>query len=322
MRRALLALLCACGQVDAGTPATSVTGTFALHDFFVGDTTRDGETSPSAWKSFGRNIDGRVTDANSTDVCTLASGAPRANQADGEDGIDNAFGAVFVPNMRGDVGPAESVQMTQAMQAGKWSLQIQVTGLSNDPTQTSTGLVARAFDAAPLDAPPAFDDTTSWPVSSSSLTDGATIAGGALATFPDATITNGVFDSGPSMGPLHFTLSTNGTVVPLVLHTPRITFTHAARTDAIDGTLSGVLDVQELLATVGAIASHISPQLCGDGFYGIGAQISEAADILHDGTNAPGVPCDGISVGFGFDAKLIANPTEVVPAAPLVNACP
>lgn len=47
-----------------------------------------------------------------------------------------------------------------------------------------------------------------------------------------------------------------------------------------------------------------------------------AADILEDGTNAPGVPCDGISIGFGFDARLVANPTAVTQVDPVVDICP
>jgi len=42
-----------------------------------------------------------------------------------------------------------------------------------------------------------------------------------------------------------------------------------------------------------------------------------------DGTNVPGQTCNGISVGIGFDAKRIANPTKVVaPPPPPPNPCP
>lgn len=321
MRRALFALMCACGQLDATTPPTNATRTFALHDFFFGDTTRDGVRSNAAWKTFGRNVDGKLTDATSTDVCTLAPDAPAANQVDGDDGLDNAFGAVIVANAGTDDGPPLSAEITGALQAGASSLLIEVTGLSDDPQQTSRGLVARAFEGAPLGAPPAFDASTSWPVLSTSLVDGATLAGGAVATFPDAAIDHGVFDSGTATGPMRVSLPFEGAPTTLVIHEPRITFTHVGD-EAAFGTLSGVVDVQELETTLRAIAGKISPSLCGSGFDGIADQIQQAADILHDGTNVPGVACDAISVGFGFDAKLIANPTEVVAAPPLVDDCP
>ena len=46
-------------------------------------------------------------------------------------------------------------------------------------------------------------------------------------------------------------------------------------------------------------------------FDGIAQQISQASDILKDGTNVPGKPCDGISIGLGFVGKKIANPTKI-----------
>ena len=52
-----------------------------------GDTTRDGVTSPEAWKSYGLNIDGKVTGAGATDACTPVSGSPCDSSLDGNDGI-------------------------------------------------------------------------------------------------------------------------------------------------------------------------------------------------------------------------------------------
>ena len=41
--------------------------------------------------------------------------------------------------------------------------------------------------------------------------------------------------------------------------------------------------------------------------------IRQASDMLKDGSQAPGVPCDGISVGLGFTGKRVGNPTKVAP---------
>jgi hypothetical protein len=49
-----------------------------------------------------------------------------------------------------------------------------------------------------------------------------------------------------------------------------------------------------------------------------------ASDILHDGTNVAGQPCDGISIGLAFDADGIAQPDKVTPsvdAGPLPAGC-
>ena len=320
MRRLLAVVsLVACGALDPSTPPTSITYTFAIHDFFLGDMARDHTyASYDAWKAFGHDIDGKITDDSSTDVCTLY---PGGSQVDGNGGIDNSFGAKFVQTIDTRFGPP-SVTMTRAVQAGAWTLEIEVAGLSDDPAQSSYGLLARTFEGAKLDAAPAFDDSTSWPVLSSSLVDGATIEGGATGTFPNARIDHGTFTSGAATGPVHFSLVFQGAPLGLVLHDPRITFRRSTRTDVVDGTISGVLDLDEFIAMMHAAASHISTSLCGSAFDGLAAQYRAAADILVDGSNASGVTCDGISVGFGFNATLIANPTQVVQAAPLADACP
>src|SRR5512142_711378 len=81
---------------DSGTP-TTVTATYALQTIFLGEADRNGNPSTTAWKDYGFNLDGLQTIKSSTDVCTLQPGAPTMNQADGNNGIDNAWGATLLP---------------------------------------------------------------------------------------------------------------------------------------------------------------------------------------------------------------------------------
>ena len=81
---------------DAGAPTSNVY-TFAVDTVFLGESTRNGTPSSTAWKDYGYDIDGLVTTSSSTNVCTLSSGAPKANQNDGTGGIDNAWGAIILP---------------------------------------------------------------------------------------------------------------------------------------------------------------------------------------------------------------------------------
>ena len=53
---------------------------------------------------------------------------------------------------------------------------------------------------------------------------------------------------------------------------------------------------------------------CGSAWQSIAQQITQAQDILLDGTNAPGQPCDGISIGIGFDGVQI-GPVQTVAQA-------
>jgi len=56
-------------------------------------------------------------------------------------------------------------------------------------------------------------------------------------------------------------------------------------------------------------------------FDGIAAQVVGMQDIMLDGTNTPGVPCNAISIGVKFTAKQIANDATTVDPAPLPNPC-
>lgn len=106
----------------------------------------------------------------------------------------------------------------------------------------------------------------------------------------------------------------------LSIHVATIALT-LANDGTISGTISGVLDPTELVASVHAFASVNDNTLCTDAsFIGIANYINEAADILADGTNQSGTRCTGISIGLGFHAKpVIANATVV--AAPTPPVC-
>lgn len=68
-----------------------------VRGLFLGDSDRSFMTSPTAWKQFGLDIDGKTTSNVSSDVCKRQPGAPSSIQTDGTGGIDNSFGANFVP---------------------------------------------------------------------------------------------------------------------------------------------------------------------------------------------------------------------------------
>jgi hypothetical protein len=56
-----------------------------------------GDKTPTDWESIGLNLDAQCTTATSTNVCTLQQGAPASIQVDGNNGIDNSFGANICP---------------------------------------------------------------------------------------------------------------------------------------------------------------------------------------------------------------------------------
>ncbi len=88
--------------------------------------------------------------------------------------------------------------------------------------------------------------------------------------------------------------------------------------------MAGVLYTQELLAALGNAAGWISQSLCNaSAFESIAQQVVQTQDILQDGTNAAGQPCDAISIGLGFDGVQIGAVDMVsAPEAQLQNICP
>jgi hypothetical protein len=310
---------------DSGTPTTAV-NTYALHVLYLGEYDRVNHVpSTTAWKSFGMNLDGLQTTKDATNVCTLQQNAPKTNQVDGNNGIDNAFGSTILPIFQTALSePTPSQLETDAIAQGTWTVQLQITGLSDDPNQTAPGIVAQVFTSAQYDnGTPAFDSTTDWPVLSTSVKDGKNISSGSTMMFGDAFIENGQFVTQTAPDPLVLSLAFSGVPVELHLHDATILFTHSTPNDLTSGTIAGVLDTEEFITTVAAVAGQFSTTLCGSAFDGIAAQLRMSSDIMKDGTNNPGQTCNGLSVGIGFDAKRIANPTKVVPPpTPPPNPCP
>jgi hypothetical protein len=206
------------------TLPTGDTYTFALNALFLGEADRaGGAPSQSAWKSYGYNLDGKVTAKDSTDVCTLAAGAPKTNQVDGNNGIDNSFGSVILPIIQSAASlPTPSTTITQAIDKGDFTIQLQIKGLSNDPKQSSTGITGQLFASGAYDnGTPAFDANTDWPVEPQLLKDGATIAGGSKITFGNAYVNNGTFVSGDlTTGGITVSISLVFQGVPLTSTTP------------------------------------------------------------------------------------------------------
>lgn len=307
---------------DAGGVPHGAVETYAIDSILLGDTDRAGALSNSAWRTYGYDLDGLVTTQDSTDVCTRPSGSPRSNQADGDGGIDNATGSIVLPVLETMAGePTPSVTETQAIRAGAFTLELALDGPSDTPSTAGIGLAV--FTGASLGAPPTFDGQASWPVLASSLVDGATLASGARVALEDGYVTGaGIFVSGvpsdvPVVLPLWFPDRVRGALV-LRVHRAVITFRHDASdpTRLVDGTIAGVLDPDELIEAVRSYGDANSRSLCGAAFDGIALMLQETQDILRDGTNAPGVPCDAISVGLGFTARRVGAPTAVAADAP------
>ena len=311
------------------TQASSNVETFAVKTLYLGEAPRSGGApTANAWKAFGYNLDGKNTTATSTDVCTLVQGATKSVQVDGNNGIDNSFGENILPILQTFLSTPSTTVSTD-IDEGKFTIMVQVTGLDDTPTQNSINLAGQIFAGGAYPGTPTFDLTTDWPVTPDILKDGQTIGGGSKVQMPNGYINNGTYVSGDlSKGGITVSLSLviQGQALTLAINSAVISFNHGAstvnpdgtftvgndKTSASNGIIAGVIDTNDLLNGLQAVAGRLSASLCNPAtFAGIANQIKQQSDILHDGTNVAGQTCDGISIGIGFEAKLVKNPDIV-----------
>jgi hypothetical protein len=340
---------------SGGSP-TSKSHNYAVHTLYLGDTDRTGVTSAGAWESYGYNLDNLVTTKTSTDVCTLAAGASKTTQVDGNGGIDNSFGENILPIVITTAGSGAAAAINTAIDEGHFTIMTYVTGFDDSTGSTAsatglTGLLLAGGNYADYHdgGAPTWDTTTEWPIvptimNGCSATTGCGSgcvygsAAGACAvnpltaatvTFPQAYQAGGTFVNG-SPATLSLNLSIGGQSLSINVHSALITFQPKAPGAITDGTIAGVLITSELVSALQSVAGNISTSLCsGSAFQSIAQQIEQASDIVIDTSsgavsNTAGAMCNGISIGLGFEGTEIAAPTSsdieaVQPAAP--NPC-
>ena len=310
---------------SAGATTSHDEHNFALHILFLGDTDRNNVPSGTAWKSIGYNLDGKVTTKDSTDVCSLASGASKTTQVDGNSGIDNSFGENILPIILTTAGSDASKKINDSIAKGAFTVMVDTVGLADsDPKQTATALTGALYAGATFDpdggTKPTFTPADDWPVRPDFLVGGD--IKNPKVKFGDAYVVNGTFVNG-SPGDLSLSLAIGGVALDLAIHSAVITFDHPAATKATNGTIAGVITTEELISGLQKVAGRISTSLCtGSAFQSIAQQIRQASDIFSDGTNGPGKACDGISIGLGFTADEIGKPNAVAGlAAPSPDPC-
>jgi hypothetical protein len=318
-------------QPSGGMTSSSAQHNYAVHKLYLGDTTRTGQNVDTAWQGFGYNLDNKITNRSSTDVCTLVSGAGKDTQEDGTNGIDNSFGRNILPiviSTGGDVGTT----LNNSIAKGSFTLMTVVKGYDDmNQTQTAIGLTGALLsgsDYTRLEAgAPAWNTTTHWPIAPDLLKCGGTCAqgtdpiGNSKVQFPSAYVTNGTFVNG-SPSDVELSLGIGGQTLRVLAHSAVLTFDHGTAGSVTNGTIAGVINTPELLSAVQGIAGHISKSLCGGAaFMSIANAINQASDIvLHaDGSisNNAGETCNAISIGLGFDSTEIAVPAPADIAGPV-----
>jgi hypothetical protein len=288
----------------AGTDSTVL----AISQLFLGDTDRSGLTDAQAWKKFGFNLDGIISSSKGTNHCKPVEGATKTMvQPDGENGIDNSFGANLVPVI-GALASNPSETISQSIDEGSFTIMVRLDKLEDPAAKPNqTAIAASLYGGADLGAAPTWSGNDEWPVLPE-LLNGGNIDDPKIK-FPDSYLAGGNWVSG-SATLLNLTLSISGFELSLAIQKAQIEMKVSgvgASASATEGTIGGVLATEQLIAELKKVAGNFDASLCASSaFEGIAAQIRQASDIMQDGTNGdPSKTCDGISIGLGFNAKAV-----------------
>lgn len=276
----------------AAPPATAPDGTedavFAVNKLYLGDTDRNGVADKNAWKDYGFNLDGKISTKEATDLCQPVEGASKTTvYPDGTEGIDNAFGKSIAKLLSDlDFGTAK---VNEQLAGGTFTLLLKTDKLGAGKDYNP--LVSSLYGGQKLGHAPLNDGTDVWPLIPELLTPN----GDSKIQFPSAYLNGNTFVSG---APTTITIAIDigGVALSLVINkaviTAKLSDDHKTATD---GTIAGVLKTSDLLDAISKIPE------AADLMDTVGPILSQASDILSDGTQDPSKPCDAISVGLGFD---------------------
>lgn len=295
---------------DAPTTSDTAERTFAVNSLNLGGN--------NEWKKLGYNLDGKASTGKSTDVCKPVPGGITSPHQDGNGGIDNSFGANVLESLEG-VQPDIQKIANEALASGSFTIMVQVKGLPASAPAALGGLSGQLFAGGKysetadggLGDPPSFTSDTDWPVLPAILL-GDTVASGSKIKFSNSYVADGTFVSGDRVT-VSLNLKLAGVDLSLSVKDAVITGKPGA-SDMTGGIISGFLVTSEVADALKQVGPSLSTSFCGD----IGNKFIEtlktSSDMLSDGTNASGRECDAISIGLGFTAKEIKNPTKVADA--------
>ncbi len=300
---------------------------------YFGDTDRNDVPSPNAWMAFGYDLDGKKSSKDSTDHCKAAAGgATVAIQTDGYDGIDNSYGANIVPILIG-IGPDFATLVNETIREGSFTVILDIETLGDGTTYV--GIPASLLDGAEA-VQPKWDGNDEWSLHCETMIDcrdAGTLqlsdGNKSAIAFPNSYVADGTWVSG-DIGSVEIQVPAFFIVDPsLQLRTRlrRAVMTMdfepgAPPTSARNGTIAGVIDTEELVQKISHIAGHISPSLCGSPtLQSVLTSVRAASDIMSDGSQDPGQVCNGISVGYGFEARAVKLGTVLDRTPPAEDPC-
>lgn len=313
---------------------TSTRQTFALRKLYLGESDRSGKADGDAWKKYGYDLD-KVKTSDSNKLGCVPPDKNTALEkrkpiADGDNGIDNAFGKEIVPLLGSipQIGRESSRVVSQALEDGSFTVMLDIRGLTSDPNQTNTGLKGQLFAGGTFSpetdggVKPSWNGTDNWPVRPELLVGGNVDE--SRIKFDDSYVTGGLWVSSQEGSTVELTLSFSEVSFTLAVHKAVITAKHSAADKLTEGTVAGFISLAELKDTLGKLAPRLAgAQACppnGSLYKLLNDTLPLYADMRTDGATTG--ECDAISIALGFDAAQIGNPAKKAEAATSVGVDP
>jgi hypothetical protein len=317
---------------EAPTASAPENSALAIRKLYLGDTDRNDNPSTTAWKKFGFDLDGKISTADSKDLCQPAMGAKAsAVYEDGDEGRDNSFGKNILPIITALAMDA-STQINDSIETGSFTIMIRLDGLGTGAAEN--GIASKLYGGAELTDPatmmailPKWDGTDAWPVVLELLNNGD--IENPKVQFKDSYVVTDkatgarTWVSG-SFGDITLNLAIQGFTLALTVSNAVITMElNDDNSQATNGTIAGVLNTEQLLSELAKVAGSFDPSLCppSSTFESIAQQIRQASDIGSNGTQDPTKECDGISIGLGFNMQKVVLGPVAPPAMPGTDPC-
>ena len=318
---------------EGASPGDGAGTVLAINKLYLGDSDRAGTPSQTAWKKFGYDLDGYNSNKNSGTHCKVNEGGTKSNiQTDGDDGIDNSFGANIMPVIVGLQSDA-ATKINETIEEGSFTIILEVKdiGGGTDYVNLPAALYAGAalVDAEDQPITPSWDGTDEWPVYCELMN---TCSESGTPQIPDnkskvqfasSYMAGGTWVSGTKTT-VNLSLAIAGFSLSLDINQAVITADMSGDppNKATNGVIAGVIESEALINSLVSVAGSISTSLCsGPTLESVKQQITAASDIMKDGTQNPDALCNGISVGIGFDMKPVSLGTVLDKNPPGEDPC-
>jgi hypothetical protein len=281
---------------------------FVVTKVKLGLSDQKGAVSPTAWGSYGYDLDGRWTTAEesktSTHSCIRPKGSSSRTLIDGDGGVDNNFGQHFmavVKSLKSDVEDVVNAQLADGSGA-TMILRLDNVGAANNASVP--GALFRTAPGTALDA-------GHLPIDDRSLD----ASGAPLVRFPKGYMANGTWVSGD--GDAQFSVAFPSVSKEVSAEVPLVSawitfdvesgkngvFAGASLPDRFEAALRPSFEVMGVCD-----GNATSDQ--------IWATVRQQTDLAMGVANTETAECNAMSVGIGFEVKPTTEPGEAIHVEP------